>query len=148
MTLAFAPNLPSQSSAASQILTLQVQELNSMLVAGPKVRFQFEREPTDEQRATASSTFIWTSNADSRKMAVSCQEASPAGKLRISIREGLSTIGIVKAEIELVDPTPLDLIRAAEKSAGSCTVEFSVTLKRSMDREKKMMAVLYTITSG
>ena len=103
----------SQTSSTRQLVTLQVMELNKLDLEGGPLTLQIGSvndgavEPNPE--TDANTKLCWTSNGDTRKIAVGSNIASPKFILKIEAEKSGNGSGIAEPEVTPVSYTHLTL---------------------------------------
>ncbi len=148
----FAQRSYSQQAASTQVVTLRVMELNKIGLVGGPLTLQIssidENATQPNAAIDAGTTLLWTSNGDSRKIAVGSDLVSPRFILKIEAKKSGSGPGVAQPEVTLSDNSPHDLILGVQKSAGSCNLRFTALATTEQGVGSESHLITYTITGG
>ncbi len=150
--LLIVPPAFGQKSTARQTITLQVMELNKLDLVGGPLTLQIggvndgalEPNPATD----ASTKLYWTSNGDTRKIAVASNITSPNFILRIEAEKAGNGPGKAEPEVTLSDNAPHDLLVGVERSSGSCTLKFTALANVAAGVGTEQHLITYTITGS
>lgn len=141
-----------QGATSTQVITLRVLELNTIdLVGGPltlQINTINDNTAQPDPAVDNSTKLLWTSNGDSRKIAVGSNVASPRFILKIEAEKSGSGAGIAQPEVTLSDNAPHDLILGVQRSAGSCQLRFTAIADAEQGTGSESRLITYTITGG
>ncbi len=139
-----------QDATATQTVMLQVQELNKIDLVGGSLTLQINRID-DAARGPnpavdVSTKLLWTSNGESRKIAVASDVTSSRFVLKIQAERLSPGSGVAKPEVTLSDNEPHDLILGVQRAAGSCTLKFTALANAAEGTGLESHLITYTIT--
>ncbi len=148
LTLFGAEVSRSQDRTTTQVVMLQVREINKIDLVGGAVTLQLSDASGDriEDAVDASTKLLWTSNGDDRKIAVASNVTSPRFVLRIQAEQLSPGSGIAEPEVTLSDKAPHDLILGVHRTAGGCTLKFTAASGPEEGRGLESHLITYTIT--
>jgi len=142
----------SQNASATQAITLRVMELNKIDLIGGPLNLQIasinDNAAQPNPAYDASTKLCWTSNGDTRKIAVASNLASPRFMLKIEAERSGTGSGTAKPEITLSDNAPHDLILGVERSSGACTLRFTAMANGEQGIGTETRTITYTITGS
>ncbi len=141
-----------QKSAARQILTLQVMELNKLDLVGGPLTLQIVGLNEDAVQPSpvtdANTKLYWTSNGDTRKIAVASNITSPKFVLKIEAEKTGTGAWTPEPEVTLSDNAPHDLVVGVERSSGSCTLKVTALANVEAGTGSEQHLITYTITGS
>ena len=149
VTIISTATLLSQHSVSNQVVTLEVLELNKVVVSNELLALEspgYNDFRPEASVVTAQTRLVWTSNGDRRKISVASKHASTSCVVHVTLQEVNGRIG-PKHELELRDSSTHDFIRGLSKSAGSCGIRFSVYTSDPEGGQVHVHSIVYTVTS-
>jgi hypothetical protein len=141
-----------QSSSTRQILTLQVVELNKIGLIGSN--FTLIVNSVDPKTldfipaVNTSTTLVWTSNGENKKITVASNSASPRFPLKLIPQKVTPATGLLSNEVKFSDNATHDLIVGLGKSAGRCEIQFAVTAGPEHGIGLETHVITFTITGS
>ncbi len=152
LTLSVAQSTRAQKASTRQIVTLRVMELNKLkLVGGPltlRVAGVDANAVQPNPESDASTTLYWTSNGDTRKIAVASDITSPKFVLKIEAEKTGKGNWMAEPAVTLSDNMPHDLVVGVERSSGSCTLKFTALANVEAGVGSEQHLITYTITGS
>ena len=142
--------LLSQYSASNQVVTLEVLELNKVIVSKQLLALEsplYYQSSSEGPVVSAQTRLVWTSNGEWRKISVASKQASRSCIVHISLQE-MNGDTNARHQLELTDASTHDFIQGLSKSAGSCGVRFSVIMRDPDGEPAHFHSVVYTVTSS
>jgi hypothetical protein len=141
-----------QKSITRQIVTLQVMELNKLDLVGGPLKLEIgsinDGAVQPNPATDASTTLCWTSNGNTRKIAVGSNITSPKFILKIEAEDNRNGPWTMEPEITLSDNAPHDLVVGMERSSGSCTLKFTALASVEAGVGSEQHLITYTITGS
>ncbi len=150
VTIFGSASLVSQPSASSQVVTLEVVELNKVMVSTELLMLESsgsDMTGAEDSVVTGQTRLVWTSNGGWRKVSVTSRQATRSCIVRVNLQDVNGHVGS-NHELELSDASTYDLIRGLSKSAGSCGIKFSVQWSDPGVAEKRVLSIAFTVTSS
>ena len=141
-----------QRASITQVLRLQVLELNTIDISGGPVSLKItEFNPVTESPSPALSgatKLVWTSNGESRKITVESDRSGARFDLRLSAQDITAGSGTSANEVVFADNSTHDLIVGVSRSAGSCTLQFTGAASLDKGVGSETHTITYTITGS
>ncbi|HTP79085.1 MAG TPA: hypothetical protein VMM57_01635 [Bacteroidota bacterium] len=141
-----------QRASVTQVIRLQVLELNTIDISGGPVTLKitdFDPETSNPSPAMSGATrLVWTSNGENRKITAESDRSGSKFDLRLSAQDVSSGSGVSSSDVVFSDNSTHDLIVGVSRSAGSCTLQFTgaATLEKGVGSETH--TITYTITGS
>lgn len=140
----------SQYSVSNQVVTLEVLELNKVIVSNQLLALGsslYYQDSVEGSVVSAQTRLVWTSNGERRKISVASKQASRSCVVHITLQEINGHTG-VRRQLELTDTSTHDFVDGLSKSAGSCGVRFSVFMRDPEGEPAHFHSIIYTVTSS
>lgn len=141
-----------QRSVANQVLTLRVLELNKIDLSGSSLTLTIDKVGPDQvtpvPAINTTTTLVWTTNGESKKITVARANPSTKFELRIIARGVNSRSGVAAPEVALSDNLTHDLIVGVSRSAGKCAIEYTANATPEQGIGRETHTIAFTITSS
>ena len=150
LVIVLSTNLRGQAAQATQVVTLQVLELNKIdLSSGNSLILTIASvEPNQGEpipMSNSSTKLVWTSNGENRKITVASNNPNSRYALRVAAENVSAGAGSPVSEVSFFDNATRDLIVGVSKAAGSCTLRFTGSAAVEQGAGVENHLITYTI---
>ena len=152
LTLVLGTLVQAQEVSTSQILTLEVRELNKISVSNNAVTLTVDQASLESgspvPAVNSDGLLFWMTNGESKKITVATNNPAPRFLLKVVAEEVANGSGVSAPEVVFNDNSTKDLVLGVSKTSGRCRVRLTASATISDGIGREIHIITYTITGG